>query len=304
VTWSYIQDNVLQKWPRWPSPFKGMVSRIDVLACEHSWLAMVELVGAETFDWVWTNNVPQFTEILRKTVTGSYRCGFFGLPEQKSPLDVLWQTSEETNQFGVPHLPLSRVVGQILEPATTGLFYWWLAETAWDGLSRWMSVITAQQLCGTDWADIIWHQDDQVASPGTYVNASVVGYGAYVDRHPSWGAPSAGTVTIPGPAHIRVTAAIKALDTGGHVHSLHVWLNIGGQRYGETTIPDNPDSSQNSVLLDASGDFLLNTSCSVGFSCVVTGTAGTFSVLSVTPFCVSQQPINPPPGQCASFLIA
>jgi len=126
------------KYGRWPNPFDNMIKRIDVLACEGEFLPLIEMYGIGFGNWFWTNFVPSPYEIIRKTVTGSYRCGFYGPIKLRSPLDIIWRDGRT-----------SRVLGSILSPLTKGLFYIWGAQTLWDALQTWQTLQYAQEAC--DW---------------------------------------------------------------------------------------------------------------------------------------------------------
>lgn len=126
------------KYNHWPNPFRNMVKSINVLACEGTWEAMIEMYAVAFGNWFWSNFVPSPFEITRKVFTGSYKCGFYFGPKVKSPLDFVWEDGET-----------SRALGSILRPVTQGLFYMWAGQTIWEALQTWQSLLYAMEMC--DW---------------------------------------------------------------------------------------------------------------------------------------------------------
>jgi len=292
MVWDYVQTNVLQPYPRYPSPLHGMVSQIDVLACEDSFVAMMKIIAIEGADWWWSNFIPSPIEITRKTFTGGYKCGFYGTTKVKSPVDIIFRQELGLNKFGRHYLPMSRVIGGIVSPVTTGLFFMWISQTAWDFLSRWMSVIYAMQLCNTEGADIIWQNNAFPLFAGTYNPATIVNYGSLDGRHPDWGAPSAGVCTVPYPAGVRCTAGFRILGGHGNVHDLKVWISIDGEVKGMKDFGDPPENEPAEHFFDEGGIYDHAVACSVNFSCVVTGGAGIQAQFEVSPFVVYAGPMD------------
>jgi hypothetical protein len=73
---------------------------------------------------------------VRKTLTGSYKCGFYLGVEFKSPLDIVWQDGSA-----------SRMLLEVVRPVTTGLFYMWALSSLFEALSAWQTIVYAQQMC-------------------------------------------------------------------------------------------------------------------------------------------------------------
>jgi hypothetical protein len=115
-----------------------MVKRIDILACEGTVEAMIEMYAIAYGEWFWTSFIPSPREITRKTFTGGYRCGFYLDVKVKSPLDIVWRDGSA-----------ARVLGEVLRPLTTGLFYMWAASTVWEALNIWSTLGYAMEAC--DW---------------------------------------------------------------------------------------------------------------------------------------------------------
>jgi len=150
----------------WPNPFRNMIKRIDVLACEDTWLAMVEMVGLAAVEFFWTHFVPSPVEITRKVALGSYKCGFFSPIKVKSPIDIIWRDGRT-----------SRMLLQIATPVTTGLFYWWAQDTFRDALSTFHSLQIASEMCDED-------ENETILRDGS----------APMQTNPSLGSPAFATV--------------------------------------------------------------------------------------------------------------
>jgi len=300
MVWEYVQNNVFQPYPHWPSPFHGMVSDVDVLACESSFIAKVKLIGIEGMDWFWSNFIPSFVEVSRKTFTGGYKCGFYGMSKQKSPVDILFREELGLNKFGRHYLPMSQVIGGIISPVTTGLFFMWITQTAIDFLSRWMSVIYAMELCNTEGSDIVWSDHGFPLFALTYSEAVIVGYGSLDGRHPDWGAPSAGVVTVPFEAGIRVTAGFRVISGWDKITNLSVWVSIGGNRFGQKDFDTSDPDGKKDHFFDVGGVFPSATACSMNFSCTVSGGVGIQAQFEVIPFVVYA---GPPDGSRPGVVI-
>jgi len=292
MVWEYTKNNVFQPYPHWPSPFHGMVSEIDVLACESSFVAMMKIIAIEGADWWWSNFIPSFTELTRKTFTGGYKCGFYGGPRQKSPVDILFRRELGLNKFGRHYLPVSQVIGGIVSPLTTGLFFMWISQTAFDFLSRWMSVIYAMELCNTEGADIIWHNYALPLFALEYHEAVMVGYGSLDGRHPDWGAPSAGVATVPYAAGIRVTAGFRIIGGQENIHNLKVWISIDGDHISEKDFGDPQPGDASEHFFDGGKITDGPAACSMNFSCEVTGGIGIQAQFEVVPFVVYAGPTD------------
>ncbi len=130
--WGEFKDN---GYKRWPSPFRNAPKDIKVLACQHTFQAKIKMYGLGFGAWAWSAFVPQPTEILRKTATGSYKCGFYFGLKFKSPLEFVW---EEDVVFAF---------AEMVRPVVTGLFYIWAAETLFSLLDQWQTMVYAMEMC-------------------------------------------------------------------------------------------------------------------------------------------------------------
>jgi len=128
-----------RKYNHWPNPYSNMVKNISVLACEDTWQAKVEMFVAGFGNWAFSTFVPQPTELFRKTITGSYKCGFYLGLKWKSPIDVVWADDS-----------VSTMLLEVTRPVTTGIFYLWAVESLWSALSTWSSLVYASEICDAD----------------------------------------------------------------------------------------------------------------------------------------------------------
>jgi len=124
---------------KWPSPFDGMMKDIEVLACQDTWQAKVTMYGIGFGNWFYSNFIPSPVEITRKTITGSYKCGFYFKTKFGSPIDVVWKNEK-----------ISQMLLEISNPFTTALFYMWAGQTFFSFLDVVQTIAYAQAKCGTE----------------------------------------------------------------------------------------------------------------------------------------------------------
>lgn len=143
--WDSFTDGVdhLTPWKRWPTPF-GWTTDVKTIICnENMWMGEIGTVGAVVGALFWTDFIPSPVEIERKTVTGSYKCGFYLLPKQKGLVEVLFGKGTQ------------RVVARVQRPFTTGLFYMWAADTAFDAMAAWTMLIHKKLFCAIPEGDCL-----------------------------------------------------------------------------------------------------------------------------------------------------
>jgi len=178
------------KYTHWPNPFSNAIKKIDVLACENNWQALVEMWGIGIGAFFWRNLIPSPVEITRKVTMGGYKCGFYFPIEVKSPLDIIWQDGRT-----------SQVLLEISRPATTALFYFWAASTVYDALHTFDTIMLAGEFCDlvgnecllrngdlplpaflADWEgwaalyEVIYDPKDRYGESGYYIGVSDLGY--------------------------------------------------------------------------------------------------------------------------------
>jgi len=123
---------------KWPDPFRNAVKSIEVLACQDTWQARIEMFALGMGQWAFSSFIPSPTEIVRKTLAGGYKCGFYSKVKWGSPLNLL------------PGGDAGVAFGEMFRPVATGLFYIWAASTVYSGLDTWQSLIYQMTMCGLD----------------------------------------------------------------------------------------------------------------------------------------------------------
>jgi len=200
----------------WPSPFKNAVKQIDVLACEHTWQAMIEMYFAGFGNWAWSAFVPSPVELSRKFVAGSYKCGFYILPEIASPLDIIWRDGRT-----------SKVLAEIASPITKGLFYMWAGQTAFSFLTTWTSLIVAQEMCDANGNECLLSDGDAAFGGGTHHELGDVGlYNVIYDpgnRYPALG----GGPEPHEDSGVSATAAGQVVMALSTANNAAVWIYAG-----------------------------------------------------------------------------
>jgi len=138
-----------KKYTHWPNPFTALMKSLHVTACEHTWQALVEFYGLSALEFFFTTLVPSPVEITRKATMGNYKCGMYFLPKQKSPLDLIWVDGSA-----------SRALVEIARPATTAIFYWWAAETAYLALNTTSTLMLAGEFCDLEGNECLLRDGD------------------------------------------------------------------------------------------------------------------------------------------------
>lgn len=173
-----IDDFRRRGFRSWPDPTAGFVQDIKVLACQDTWQAEVTMIGMAAAHWFWTNFIPSPVEITRKTLVGSYRCGFYFRVKFKSPIDVI---------FRAPGA--SKMLMEITNPVATGLFYFWAASTLFDAVNTWQSIIYAGMMCGLDHDECLLTNGEASAFAGGAPNGTPGFYHTLQDNRPMYTSP-------------------------------------------------------------------------------------------------------------------
>jgi len=155
---------------QWPNPING-ITNLNVLMCNRDyWLADVEFLGLSAAEFFWTNFVPSPRELERKSLLGSYKCGFFINDGFRSPLEKLWGAS------------VQRALVEIVNPFVTALWYAWAASTVIDALAIWQTVMFPQAFCDPFVGNYMYKGAHAFASSG--ISDGSVGLGSLVyDPH-------------------------------------------------------------------------------------------------------------------------
>lgn len=211
-------------YKQWPNPFRGSVKQIKVLACQDTWQAKIEMWGLAAGAWWWSAFVPQPSEVIRKSATGRYKCGFFLLPELPSPVEIVFDDIIFPNK-GPKELPIYEVFAEMVRPAVTGLFYLWATETFFSALDQFQSVIYAQEMCDLDHGETLLAE----GSGEMFFGSGVGSPGFYDELHDPenhYTFPG-GDVELHYPASVSLDAVGHILAGGGHVNNIRVFFARG-----------------------------------------------------------------------------
>jgi len=136
-TWQSVKQNVREaaSWNHWPIP-PNWVTDIRTLVCnDQTLIVQIKLAFALSMEMFFTELFPSPREIERKFFTGGYRCGFVLDVKVKSPIEIIFGKGTAT------------MIAEMARPAITGLYYFWMEQTAISALSRFMTVIYPELFC-------------------------------------------------------------------------------------------------------------------------------------------------------------
>jgi len=190
------------KYHSWPDPFRNTVKKIDVLACEDTWQAKVEMYLSAFGQWFWSSFVPSPVELTRKTLTGSYKCGFYLKTKFRSPLDIVWRDGS-----------VSQMLMEVFRPVTTGLFYLWAAETAFEAMSTWTSIVYAMERCDLENNECLLRDGLSPMPQGLHSGNSAFMSVIWDPR--GWGVINDGAIDCGASGHVTAFAC-GYIETNGH----------------------------------------------------------------------------------------
>jgi len=280
---NYLDGNT--GYTHWANPFKGMVRKIDILACEEIWQAKVAMWGIAAANWFWSSFVPSPVELERKFVAGSYKCGFFLAPGLRSPLDIIWRDGKA-----------SEVLLEASSPFTKAIFYWWAAETAWSALSTYTSVIHKQHQCDLTGRETLLSAGVGTFGGGTHHVEGEAGLYTVLrdifDRYSEAG----GHVFIDEPSSVNAIAVGYMTTEGSTLHNVEI-----GIKYGEEVMQKAylgtilPFTAQPFSVAGAKGNY--DGTVSVWFQCDVEGLTVFPNYINVVRWTVTVDPPDTPtPG--------
>jgi len=136
--WEQGQD-AYRKYHHWPNPYKFFMQDMEILSCGPTFQAKVKYVGSEIFNFWFTNFVPSMVEIERRIVMGKYKCGFVLKARDKGRVGIIWKNPA-----------IRTAVIEMSNPWLSGLFYMWAAQTAYDAITTWQSMVLKMSQCGAD----------------------------------------------------------------------------------------------------------------------------------------------------------
>lgn len=160
----------LLNYNRWPG-VHNYVTDIRVLVCnEQTLIVQISLAFALAMHMFWTSFFPSPREVERKFFTGGYRCGFFLDVKVKSPVEIIFGRGAST------------IIGEIVRPAATLMYYFWLEQVALTAMSTFTTLIYPFLFCQDNIGDGLRRSD--VGTFGQGHNEGVPGLGAFkFDRY-------------------------------------------------------------------------------------------------------------------------
>jgi hypothetical protein len=282
--------NVL-KHTAWPNPFRNAVKNIDVIACEHTWQAMIEMYFIGFGNWAWSSFVPSPVELTRKFVAGSYKCGFYLLPETASPLDIIWRDGRT-----------SKVLAEIAAPLTKGLFYMWAGQTAFGFLSTWTSLVVAQEMCDVTGKECLLSDGSAAFGGGAHHELGDVGlYNVIYDpqnRYPALG----GGPEPHEDSSVSATAAGQVVMALSTANNASVWI-YAGQNSQKQSLGTIGPGEVASFSVSFAGNIEQAQPVVVRFEADITGDTIIPNRVEVSRFSSSFSPPQdpPPPGKITNY---
>lgn len=275
----------------WPNPFKNSLKNIDVVACEHTWQALIEFAFQGFGEWAFSAFVPSPVELTRKFVAGSYKCGFYSLPGFASPLDIIWRDAST-----------SQVFAEIASPLTKSLFYFWAGSTAFSFLNTWSTLIHRGAMCEANGNECLLAEGVAVFPGGDHHDVGEAGlYGVIYDpksRYPQLGGGPADNFD----SYCSATAVGQFITNGSSLSNIGVWIYSGseGQRASLGSMPPN---SVKPFSVSFAGNVQQQQPITVRYECDVQGTTILPNLMQVNRFSTSfgapKEP--PPPGRLFDY---
>jgi len=200
-------------WNRWPAPH-NWITDIKVLVCNQDTVIMqIKLAFALAAEMFWTSFVPSPREVERKFFTGGYRCGFYLDVKFKSPVEIIFGRGTST------------VIAEVARPFATGLFYFWLQQTAITALSSFTTLIYPMLYCEDGIGDGLRRGDRGSISQGSQEGCP--GLGVYMfDRWGFMNLTDAGVFLPPGYFHVYVAWFVE--PSGNPFTHLNLGLGLNG----------------------------------------------------------------------------
>jgi len=220
--WDKFSQGPSKEWTHWPHVFPFTLNT-QVMACADSTYLNLSIIAITALKFFYSNIVPSPVEIARKTVSGSYKCGFYLKVKVKSPLDIIWRSAR-----------MSRAIAGITSPITTGLFYVWAATSAYEGLQTAATLYNAFARCDADpntgvMADAHTFLPDPAGS-GAPVFATTL-YDPMANQIPAI------TTFLYEPGRVHLTAFGYLTSVGATVDSAEVYFDIDGAHVALQELP-------------------------------------------------------------------
>jgi len=156
VVWNAVQGRVT-KYNHWPNPFKTLLKKLDVLACENRMQFAFDYVVTAFAAWAWSAFIPSPVELTRKFLSGSYKCGFYMQHGIGSPFDIIWEDKS-----------VSRALAEITGPFVGVLNYMWMMDTAFSALQTYSSIVYFFETCAGDRYETLLRDAGAPLPPGIH----------------------------------------------------------------------------------------------------------------------------------------
>jgi len=216
--WNVNSDGaraVRKAWyKKWPDPTKNWAKDMKILACQHTIQARIDFFTLGAMTLFWNTSVPQPNEIFRKTVSGSYKCGFYFGMEFPSPMELFLDTRTV------------KAFGEMLRPFTTTLFFIWAAGSAWDALAQWQQMMGMIEDCDPEHGEVLLKEGTgdiytnvMGGSPGFYT--------AIYDPFHHYSSPG-GAIDMPTERGVQMHAWGFLSTGGGTINNCEIFFTKGG----------------------------------------------------------------------------
>jgi len=256
MTWDVVSTGVRNAanpagFPQWPRPY-NWIQDIKVLACQETYVAKVKFAKATAANFFWSTFVPQPSEIARKTVTGSYKCGFYLGIKFPSPFEII--AGEGT----------AEIFAAIARPFATGLFIWWASETAFGALNSWSSIMYPEVRCPEGKGDVVWRNGRAPISAGYNIGGAFF-FDELYDHH-GYGHPVQGNIDIPA-GFFSINYAFYFNAAAGGLHNCRAGITIGGTQVWLASVADVPPGGIVQGSVAYSGHATVDTTITTLFEC-------------------------------------
>jgi len=274
---SFYKSLHSNKWPKFPNPFPWTTD-IRILACEKDLLIQIENIGTMVGQWVYSTFIPQPSEIVRKFLTGKTKKGYFGLPLEFAPLDILWKSGDAT-----------KILATITSPLATGLYYLWLMQTSITALQ------TAQQV-GLLFSGCPDNGDETLLADGLAVSFIGSGSGSLPlwttiqDPHGRYNAPGADMTAKGHWANMSMHGHISSQSED--IASMTVELLVDGVSFAKTEVGAMAPGTVKTFAISGSTHTNTNSILLNKFTKVVNSSGASGATYVGTRWVMNSNPVN------------
>lgn len=282
--WETVEGKY-RKYNHWPNPFRTTPTEMRTMVCNgEEWYGFSKAYAYGAGNWFFSNFIPSPAEIVRKTLTGGYKCGFYLPIKFKSPLDIIW-----TDGAG------SFILRKALQPLVLAAFIWWAADTIFSGLSAITTIIMYQESCGAALNNCIWSRGFWGFLGGTTPEGGAQSFDETWQPPIFGGVAIAGSLTVTGTGTVTSEAFITIPTAPGNMTYFEAWLR-GPSSDGPHVILANPSNpSVSGIHLTISSFQTLAGIYAVMASCICTEGPGIRAHIDVARWFTAFVPGGPAP---------